>query len=441
MRAKQCNHESLNDKKICIHLLEKAAKEESKTLAYKDLYHKLTGKELEYDLICENCYKNYHNIDSYLQLICNECYLKVVGEDGDSPSGICGEPGIKIKESNIHFNHKKVSINGFQSTDLLALEPLYTFEGNKWLGITKHKELINLDFDNCSINKVLEIDNTEIDFNSDICLHISPNNRFIAIANTLGLCGIAIDLSTKQHTIKLKRSNYGNHSKFPLSFFEYKGKQYLVHSDERIKRLDISDPETGQLLTNRELPSWRNEKEPPPHYLDYSHGSLCLSPNQEWIADFGWMWHPIGILRTWNLHKWLEENVWESEDGESLKELFWRDYFWDGPMCWLDNTTLAVWGIGGHGDALIPGVIFFDVVTGNEIGKIIGPKAGEKGSMIFDKYLFSISKEEGTSVWEIATSERLCIDKSLFSANYHKVAKQFLQIENDGAFLISNIID
>ena len=71
MRAKQCNHESLNDKKICIHLLEKAAKEESKTLAYEDLYHKLTGKELEYDLICENCYKNYHNIDSYLQLMCN----------------------------------------------------------------------------------------------------------------------------------------------------------------------------------------------------------------------------------------------------------------------------------------------------------------------------------------------------------------------------------
>jgi len=76
---------------------------------------------------------------------------------------------------------------------------------------------------------------------------------------------------------------------------------------------------------------------------------------------------------TWNLVRWRDENVWESEDGLSRHYLCDRAYFWDGPLCWIDNTTLAVWGYGSDDDWLQPAVRLFDVTTGKEQDWFPGP--------------------------------------------------------------------
>jgi hypothetical protein len=55
-----------------------------------------------------------------------------------------------------------------------------------------------------------------------------------------------------------------------------------------------------------------------------------LSPDQEWIADNGWVWGAAGIVTSWSPRWWLEENVWESEDGPSRRRFVQRWYYWDG---------------------------------------------------------------------------------------------------------------
>ena len=86
---------------------------------------------------------------------------------------------------------------------------------------------------------------------------------------------------------------------------------------------------TGRLLTERTYAPPPGGKGRPEHYLDYFHGTLAVSPDQQWIVDDGWVWAPAGIPRTWNFRRWIEENPWESEDGPSVR--------------WLCQR----WGVGG----------------------------------------------------------------------------------------------
>ena len=103
---------------------------------------------------------------------------------------------------------------------------------------------------------------------------------------------------------------------------------------------------------------------------------------------------PGGVVRSWDLDRWLDENPWEGEDGPSVRSLCLRDYFWDAPMCWLDERTLAVYGFGEDADWMIPAVRVFDVTTGEELRWFPGPT----GLIESDgTYLFSWD-ESGMSV-------------------------------------------
>jgi hypothetical protein len=208
----------------------------------------------------------------------------------------------------------------------------------------------------------------------------------------------------------------------------------LVHGTAW-NRLDISDPTTATLLTQRSLTIPEQGKDRPEHYLDYFHCGLTISPNQDHIADNGWVWHPVGVVASWNLSRWLHENVWESEDGPSKQRLCWRSYFWDGPLCWIDEKHLAVWGLGEDDEWLIPAVVIFDVVSGQQERWFAGPK----GTLVFDRYLFSADQTEGTSVWDEATGERLLREDSFCPLRYHRGTKSFLTILPDGGFQISKL--
>lgn len=188
-------------------------------------------------------------------------------------------------------------------------------------------------------------------------------------------------------------------------------------------------------MTQRKPTSFRHDEEPPPHYLDYFHSNLLVSPDHEWIADNGWVWHPVGEVRIWNMRRWLEDNVWESEDGSSLHTLCWRSYFWGKPLCWLDNQTLAVWGFGTDDDFIIPAVRIFDVPTGKQIRWFAGPE----GELTFDKYLFAFSQNQGTTVWDEQTGERLCSDPDLKPNCYHRGAKTFITLLPDGKFQLTHL--
>lgn len=173
----------------------------------------------------------------------------------------------------------------------------------------------------------------------------------------------------------------------------------------------------------------------PEHYLDYFHASLQISPDQSWVADYGWVWQPVGLLRTWNLRRWIEENSWESEDGPSVRDLTWCGYFWDGPVCWLDSRNLAVWGYGREDEWLIPAVVVFNVEDGKQVRWFPGPQK----NILFDEYLFSWSTENGMSVWDIESSERLTEEPTLCPCGYHRGDRNFLSVAPDGSLKISSL--
>jgi hypothetical protein len=62
------------------------------------------------------------------------------------------------------------------------------------------------------------------------------------------------------------------------------------------------------------------------------------------------------------------------------------------------------------------------------------------GSFTFDRYLFSCSTEAGTSVWDVATGERLLHDASFCPTAYHPGAGHFVTARADGVFRLSRLV-
>jgi hypothetical protein len=138
--------------------------------------------------------------------------------------------------------------------------------------------------------------------------------------------------------------------------------------------------------------------------------------------------------------------VWESEDGPSLRRPCYRFYLWDAPLCWLDDATLAVWGFGEDDEEMTPGIRRFDVRTGEELPGISGPEVApfrawppgkeRLGQLVFDRWLFAISPQHGTEVWDLTTGERLHYEPGFAPVCYDPRTQAFLS-EDHGRWTVS----
>lgn len=415
--------------------------------ALKDGYIKrFTGVDFTYDLLCTACAKQPDAIESTLALACPECFDKIE-EEGDW-YGILGQPQVRIADHSLRFEHETFVIPELRGTTFLNLQPIEGTAGT-WLGCTPAGSLIEIDLVRRQARPIAQLKEDALDFDDSlirtateawkkgprVAVHVSRDGDLAAVANTYGSRGAVVDLGSGQITMTLNRGDYHvDVSTFPLALIEHDNRTLVVHGTDW-NRLDVSDARTGVLLTQRKPTSYNRGQPRPPHHLDYFHGSLASSPGQEFVADNGWVWHPVGVIRTWSLRRWVEENVWESEDGPTKKSMIWRDYYWDGPLCWLDDRQLCVWGYGKDDEWLIPAVMIFDVHT----GKMEKWFAGPKGSLVFDEHLFSFDPSEGMTVWDIQTGERLAHEPNFCPAGYHRNGRHFLTIKEDGAVQVSRI--
>lgn len=424
MSRPDCGHETDGPlRRTCCHLLDHGE---------LDFYWRFTGQGVAYDLICVHCQKNLDGVEANLRTTCLECF-EAMRNRGDR-SGFVGQPGIVERESSLSFRHSTVRLSGSLEGRILDIQPVPSLDRNLWIAITQAGQLYRLDLDDQSFVPLCRLSGSNVDLAADVSLTLSTNGRMAAVVNTRGRHGVVVDLDSGKQTMPLDRGDYHEeHCNFPVAFFENQGRLLLVHGTDW-NRLEISDPATGTRFTERSPTSYQQGQERPEHYLDYFHCGLTVSPNQQYIADNGWVWHPVGVVATWSLTRWLHENVWESEDGKSKKDLCGRD-FWDGPLCWVGDKRLAVWGLGDEDGAMIAAVRIFNVESGEEERWFPGPKE----NLIFDRYLFSLDKEEGTSVWDVDTGERLLRESSFCPLRYHRGTKSFLTIMPDGGFLISQL--
>lgn len=434
---------------LCVHLRRDSVGTE------KEFYRLYSGVGVESELVCPQCERDPALRVQARQLVCAECLDDAL--IGSTTLGIRGSPQIAIRSTTLHFRHADHQIGEPLSIPIVDIQPLPAAVTSVWLALTADGGLYTIDLlhDVASLvaRCALEITYLPLDAaphrQEKTSLSISRQGEMAAVVQNGGLQGVVLDLRTGDELMRLQRTDhFAGASAFPLAFIEVEGRTLVIHGTQW-NRVDVSDPRTGQLLTTREI-QWEQTlpSQRPAHHLEYFHGRLLVSPRQEWVADDGWVWHPFGQPVVWNLQAWLHGNVWETEDGPSLKQLTHRDP-WGQPLCWCDDRMLAVWGyeeggtldsngLGGYGEdpRLVPAVLLFNPVSGDEVRRFAGPR----GMLFYDGYLFSCSTMVGTQIWDIETGERLHHDPVCRPTRYHPTAKTFLTLLPEGTFRVSQLV-
>lgn len=432
-----CTHLEEKDRhNVCVHLLEV-------TENYITCYRFYTGKGTEFVLVCAECKETPETIEAHS--LCSDCFTDVQ----DDLVGIVGKPENVSRASNLVFRHSQHHIEGFNSESMVDIHPLPHVKYREWIALTHTNTIMRINFDTQEIERLCDIPQTSdgVNFTS---LHLSPSSDVAVLYSRLGREGVVLELASGKVLMNLQRNVYhSNVTPFPVAFFEWEGRLLLIHSTIW-NRLDISDPRTGEELTARHLTSPKSGEPRPATYLDYFHAQLTVSPDQLWIADDGWVWHPFGIMATWSLAEWIQ-NPWTSENGKSNRRFCERAYFWSGPTCWVNERTLAIWGYGEDDELLIPAVRIFDVTSGEELGWFPGPEVERtewypkalhyRDTLVFDDYLFSISQQHGVQVWDLPTGARLLEDASFYPFRYHRGSKEFLTPLPNGDFQLSRLTE
>ncbi|RYG66011.1 hypothetical protein EON80_16270 [bacterium] len=438
MKSLDCLHSpSEETRQVCGHLMNSAK---------QPYFQYFNGESLSYALICSACHEAPEISCADLKSVCTACFQLI--ERMNWWQGIVGQPLIGERQTSLHFQHRTIWGLGVNSNDLVDIQPFEKTNG-EWIGLTADNTLLRFQPNEpCTVRVLGTI--TTPDAQLFTALKLSPDGKLAVLYQPFGEHGVVVELESLQQRQYLQRDGYHNYiTLFSVAFVVHDGRTLLVYSP-KWNRLDICDPWTGELLTARDLPDDESEDDFPEHDLHYFHGQLAVSPDQQWIADDGWVWHPVGVVTTWNLHYWVTANIWESEDGKTKRELCGRDYFWNGHMCWIDNQTLAIWGYGKDDEWLIPAVLLFDVGSGKELRWFAGPEVvshdGKKSSidrdaLIFDRYLFSLSVTKGVQVWDVESGERLLTDSSFFPKRYHRRTQEFLTCLTDGSFQLSRLAD
>lgn len=437
-----CTHESETAAKyVCGHLL--GTRE-------ADYHQVFTGDARIYRLACPACAKETEIGAIPWQTVCDACFAETEAEN--CWDGIRGRPEVKEEPSDIAFTHRMAALPGDSFGPLRLVQPILASAGSLWIGLTIAGALVQMDLDMRTLQHITDVSASDVDLSQPMSLVCSPDGAFLCLTQTLGTVGVVIERSSGHRTFWLQRGDYHSDiSPFSAAFVVRDERTLLIHATDW-NRLDISDPATGELLTERSPTSYEDGEDVPPHYLDYFHGRLFLSPSRESVVDDGWVWHPFGVVRTWNVRRWLDENVWESEAGTTVRDLVCRAYFWGGPLCWVDDDTLAVWGYGDDDDCLIPAVRLFNTLTGEELGWFPGPEVASDdnrqwrdkiadfgGRLFFDQYLFAVSEKFGVSVWDYRKGMRLHADPSFVPIVYHPVTREFLTILPDGNLQLSRL--
>lgn len=399
----------------------------------EDLHRYFMGKGFEYHLLCGLCAKDLSKLPETIRGISEEKFreLDVYCE------GVVGQPEVLVRASNLTFSHSVSKFDQLLSGTVLSIQSEKNVSESCWVAVLSSNEIVRLNFSTGIVTKLCDISPDVLKLTEKTSIHLAPNSALAAVVNDYQSSGAVLDLLTGEVTMLLNRGSYHvEQTPFPVVFFTSGDTVLLVHGTAW-NRLDISNPRTGELLTKRDPTSYRRGEPRPDHYLDYFHSHLVISSNGHWIAEDGWVWSPFGRTRAWSLRDWLEENVWESEDGKSLHYVTQRGYHWDAPLCWINNDTLVVWGLGDDDLYMLNAVLFFDPASGKFLRWFAGPK---RGDLFFDNYLFSTSSD-GTDVWDIETGERLLSASQLTPHAYHHGTQQFLTVLPDNTFQLSQLVN
>jgi hypothetical protein len=244
-------------------------------------------------------------------------------------------------------------------------------------------------------------------------LHTAADGRFAAAVTDYGRHGVVVDLASGAVVLALDRQDHHTETvRFPVAFL---GPLVVAATDWN--RLDVFDPATGRLLTERVT----TREENPEHYLDYFHGALLPSPSGRSLLVDGWVWQPEGIPLVLDCAAWLAGDRHAPEHGQALA---FRDP-WDVPMAWVDEETVALQGIGD--DRPIDGVQLHDARTGRRVGMFAGPC----GPMWGHRGRLYVTTGDGFEVWDPADGARIGFAEGFRPTAHDPATGAFAELRND----------
>ncbi|MFC9745052.1 hypothetical protein [Streptomyces niveus] len=108
------------------------------------------------------------------------------------------------------------------------------------------------------------------------------------------------------------------------------GREVLVHCPEAYNRLQIEDVATGERLAVA----------PDEPELSPFHSRLTVSPGGRWLMSAGWVWHPAGICRVYDLDRApTDPSVLDGQGLLTYSPLIDAE---TDSACWLDGDRLAL---------------------------------------------------------------------------------------------------
>jgi hypothetical protein len=113
---------------------------------------------------------------------------------------------------------------------------------------------------------------------------------------------------------EINRSYYcANAYEYPVTLSSVNGRRVIIHCPDSYDRLDIEDFKTGKRLTAK------TGREPD----DFFHSRLCMSENSKYLLSAGWEWHPIDVIKVYDLELALDDPA--HLDGDGLLPVIWAE--------------------------------------------------------------------------------------------------------------------
>ena len=380
---------------------------------------------MQYDLACAACSPVPRGL---LHGACADCVARVLGELPElRPEGA---PRVVERASELRVEEDTISLDARPASPVVAIAVAVEW-GRSWIALCADGSVGRLDLHRRELRILSRVPEDVLSL-GNLGLEVSANGRFAAAVNVNGRRGSVIDLESGRETIRLDRGDYHPEaSSFPVAFFELAGRTCVVHGTSW-NRLDVSDATTAESLRPRTFGTDPTDRA---HSLDYFHSGLSISPGAEWIAEDGWIWHPIGNPVVWSLARWMKENPFEAEDGPTRANVAHRG-FWDSAMCWLDDHTLGIAGGEYLVDQPLPILLRFDARAGAMLPAFPCPAgllAAEDGR------LYVYDRTEGLSVLDLANGDRL-LHAPHVCAHAYRGRGEFLTLLPDGSFRISRVL-